>query len=309
MQENQKTLKRRYEFEGKGLHTGKLVKMTLSPAPANTGIRFLRTDLGPDAYIDAVADYVTLTQRSTTLQKGDITITTLEHLMATFFALGVDNALVEIDNVEVPILDGSSKPYVEAILPDGLEEQDAPRVWYDLKTPIHYKDEQTGAEFEITPAREYSVDLVVDYNSQVLGVQEASYRFGDDFANEIAPCKTFVFFHELELLVKHNLVKGGDVENALVIVEHPVPQEELDRMADLFRVQRLTRTPNGYLDNVNLHFPNECARHKMMDILGDLYLVGCRFRAHVRASKSGHKINTEIAKRIRYELFGRTSQC
>ncbi|MBR5250314.1 MAG: UDP-3-O-acyl-N-acetylglucosamine deacetylase [Bacteroidales bacterium] len=309
MQEFQKTLRRRYDFEGKGLHSGRQVKMSLLPAPENTGIRFLRTDLGPDAYIEAVADYVTQTQRGTTLEKGEIRVSTIEHILATFSGLGVDNAVIALDNLEVPILDGSSAPYIQAILPDGLEEQSAPRRWYTLEKPIFVRDEQSGAELEITPADEFSIELTVDYNSEVLGVQHASFKMGDDFATEFAPCRTFVFFHELEFLAKNGLIKGGDVENALVIVEKPVPQEELDRMADLFNVQHLTRTPAGYLDNVTLRFPNECVRHKLMDIMGDFSLVGCRFRAHVRAVKSGHKINTDIAKRIRYELLGGTSEC
>lgn len=308
MQENQKTLRRRYDFEGKGLHSGRHVKMSLLPAPENTGIRFLRTDIGSDAYIEAVADYVTQTQRGTTLEKGEIRVSTIEHILATCWGLGIDNAVIALDNLEVPILDGSSAPYVSAILPDGLQEQTAPRVWHKLEHPIHVRDEQTGAELEIIPADDFSIELTVDYQSKVLGVQHAQFKMGDDFANEFAPCRTFVFFHELEFLVKNNLIKGGDVENALVIVENPVPQEELDRMADLFNVQHLTRTPAGYLDNVVLRFPNECVRHKLMDIMGDFSLVGCRFHAHVKAVKSGHKINTEIAKRIRYELLSRTSQ-
>lgn len=307
MQEFQRTLKRTYDFEGKGLHSGRRVRMTLQPAPAGTGIRFLRTDLGPDAYIGAVADHVTQTQRGTTLENGEIRVSTIEHILATFSGLGVDNAVIALDNFEAPILDGSARPFVEAIVPDGLLEQDAPRRWYDLKETISVRDEQTGSELTIEPSDRFSIELTTDYGSKVLGVQHFVYDDTVDFATEIAPCRTFVFFHELEFLARNNLIKGGDVENAIVIVEQPVPQQELDRMADLFNVEHLTRTSDGYLDNIRLRYPDECVRHKLLDIMGDFSLTGFRFRARVKAFKSGHKINTEIAKRIRYELLSRPS--
>lgn len=303
MSDRQNTLRREYIFEGKGLHSGQNVRMKLSPAPVNHGIRFLRQDLGDNPVIEAVVDYVTYTQRGTTLENGEVRISTLEHLMAAFYGLGVDNALVTIDNFEVPILDGSALPYVRAIAPDGLEEQDAERQYLVVRKPIHYKDDKTGSEITVLPAEEFSVDLTIDFNSHVLGVQKFHYDNSVDFATEIAPCRTFVFFHELEFLFKNNLIKGGDLENALVIVEHPVPEEDLARMAALFNVDKVDRLPEGYLDNVRLHFPDECARHKLLDLIGDFSLVGRHIKGHVIADKSGHRINTAVARIMREEIL------
>lgn len=303
--EKQHTLKKEYKFEGKGLHSGIVTKMTLKPSLENTGIRFLRSDIGPDAYIEAVSDYVTYTQRGTTLEKGLIRVSTAEHLLAAFSGLGIDNAIVEIDNFEIPILDGSSIPYTEAICKDGLQEQNAERVFHYLKEPIHYKDEQTGSEITILPDDKFSVELTIDFNSKVLGIQQYHYDENTNFETEVAPCKTFVFFHELEFLFKNNLIKGGDLENALVIVEHPVNECELSKMSTLFNVDKITRLNSGYLDNVKLHFPNECARHKMLDILGDFMLAGVKFKGKVIAKKSGHKINTIVAGLIRKQLINR----
>ena len=276
--------------------------MRLSPAPVNHGIRFHREDLGPDAVEEAVADYVTYTQRGTTLEKGQVRVSTLEHLMSAFCGLGVDNALVTLSSFEVPILDGSALPYVKAICADGLQEQDAPRKYYTVTEPVHYRDEGTGAEITVLPAEDFSVDLTIDFNSHVLGVQKVHFDQTMDFAKEIAPCRTFVFFHELEFLFKNNLIKGGDLENAIVIVEHPVPDEDLARMSALFNVDKVDRLPEGYLDNVRLHFPDECARHKMLDLLGDFFLIGCRIKGHVVAQKSGHKINTAVARIVRERM-------
>ncbi|MBR2948054.1 MAG: UDP-3-O-acyl-N-acetylglucosamine deacetylase [Bacteroidales bacterium] len=303
MRDNQKTLRGEYKFVGKGLHSGLGVTMVLKPAPVNTGIRFHRVDLGKDAYIEALVDYVTYTQRSTMLENNNIKIQTLEHLMATFYALGVDNAIVEIDNFEVPILDGSALPYVRAICADGLLEQDAPRKYYNLDETISYTDEKTGSSITLTPADTFSAEVTIDFNSKVLGVQTASYTCQTDFAHEIAPCRTFVFFHELEFLFKNNLIKGGDLENAIVIVENEVSDAELSRMASLFNVEKIERRPEGYLDNVKLHFDNECARHKLLDVLGDFSLMGIRLNAKVVAVKSGHKINTQVAKLVRQKMI------
>ncbi len=299
MTEKQHTLKCKYTFEGKGLHTGRNVTMTLESAPAGHGIKFKRVDLGEDAIIDALVDYVTTTARGTTLEKGEVKISTLEHLMATFNGLGVDNALVSIDAQEVPILDGSAKPYVEAICRDGLVEQDAPRKYIELKEKIVYKDEKSGSEIVIMPDDHFSVDLMIDFNSKVLGNQYSRLDGTTDFARDIAPCRTFVFFHELEPLFRNNLIKGGDLDNAIVIVEHPVPQEELDRLAGVFNTSSLERAPEGYLNHLELRFQNECARHKLLDLMGDFSLVGAPIKAKVIAYKSGHRINTEVARVIR----------
>lgn len=299
MQINQHTLKNTYTFKGKGLHTGKTANMTIEPAPENFGIKFRRTDLGEDAVIEALVDYVTTTARGTTLEKGEVKISTLEHLMAALYGLGVDNALINIDSQEVPILDGSSRPYVQQIAADGLQEQNAKRVYIRLKEKIVYRDEQTGSEIVIMPDDHFSVDLMIDYNSRVLGNQYARLDRTTNFATDIAPCRTFVFFHELEPLFKNNLIKGGDLDNAIVIVERPVPQQELDRLADLFKVKSLERAPEGYLNHLELRFPNECARHKLLDIMGDFSLVGYPVKAKVIGYKSGHKINTIVAKALR----------
>ncbi len=299
MQDNQHTLKNKYTFCGKGLHTGKSVTMTLEPAPVDFGIKFKRIDLGEDAIIDACVDYVTTTSRGTTLEKGEVKISTLEHLMATINGMQIDNALITIDSQEVPILDGSALPYVEAISKDGLQEQDAPRRYYVPTEKFYYKDEQTGSEITIIPDDEFSIDLMVDYNSKVLGNQYARLTPQTDFVTEIAPCRTFVFLHELEPLFKYNLIKGGDLDNAIVIVEHAITQEEIARLAGIFNVPSLDRAPEGYLNHLELRFPNECARHKLLDILGDFSLIGMPIKAKIIGYKTGHKLNTTVAKMLR----------
>jgi UDP-3-O-[3-hydroxymyristoyl] N-acetylglucosamine deacetylase/3-hydroxyacyl-[acyl-carrier-protein] dehydratase len=299
MKTNQFTLKRAYTFKGKGLHTGRMVTMEVAPAPENHGIKFKRVDLGENAVIDACVDFVTATARGTTLEKGDIKISTLEHLMATLYALGVDNALVSIDSQEVPILDGSAEPYVQEICKDGLQEQSQPRKIYTLKEKIVYKDEKSGSEIIVMPDDHFSAEVMIDFNSKVLGNQYSRYTKDTDFVKEIAPCRTFVFFHELEPLFKNNLIKGGDLDNAIVIVEHPVEQSELDRLAEIFKTDSLKRAPEGYLNHLQLRYQNECARHKLLDLIGDFSLAGFRFNAKVIAYKSGHGINTKVAKLIR----------
>jgi UDP-3-O-[3-hydroxymyristoyl] N-acetylglucosamine deacetylase/3-hydroxyacyl-[acyl-carrier-protein] dehydratase len=299
----QHTLRRKYHFSGKGLHTGKHVDMTIEPAPVNFGIKFKRTDLGEDAIIAALTDYVSTTSRGTTIEKGDIKVSTLEHLMAAFYGLQIDNALVSLDSGEVPILDGSASYYVKEICKDGILEQDADRKYLEIDHKVFFRDEKTGSEITIMPDDAFSVDLMIDYNSRVLGNQYARLDSDTDFAREIAPCRTFVFFHELEPLFRNNLIKGGDLDNAIVIVEHSVPQKELDRLAGLFNVDTLERAPEGYLNHLDLRFPNECARHKLLDIMGDLALVGMPLKAKVIGYKSGHSINTTIARILREEIL------
>ena len=299
MRDNQHTLKKKYIFSGKGLHTGKSVRMTLEPAPAGFGIKFKRVDLGDEAVIDASVDYVTTTSRGTTLEKGDVKISTLEHLMASLYGLKVDNALICIDSQEVPILDGSALPYVSEITRDGLAEQDAGRIYFTPASKICCRDEQSGSELVVMPDDDFSIDLMIDFNSRVLGNQYARLTPSTEFASEIAPCRTFVFFHELEPLFKNNLIKGGDLDNAIVIVEHPVAQQELDRLATPFNAQSLERAPEGYLNHLELRFSNECARHKLLDIMGDFSLIGMPLKAKVIGYKTGHKINTSVARMIR----------
>ena len=298
----QRTLGKACRFSGKGLHTGQIAGMTVNPAPVNTGVRFIRTDIGQDAYIDAVAENVTNTARCTLLSNGEVSVSTIEHVMSALTGLGIDNAIVEIDNVEVPILDGSASYYVKAFTEAGIVEQDAERVYITIPEEIEIKDEKTGSWVKVTPAGSLSYDLTVDFNSRVLGVQTAHWDTSCDYGKEIGPCRTFVFFHEIEYLFSNNLIKGGDVDNAIVIVEHPVKEEQLERMSKLFNLPMLEVRENGYLNNLELHFPNECGRHKMLDMIGDMRLAGGFLNASVTGFKPGHAINTNLAKAIRKSL-------
>jgi len=291
---NQQTLTTSYKFEGRGLHTGKYAHLTLNPAPADYGIRFVRTDL--DVEIPALASYVTRTDRSTTISDGDVSVVTIEHLMSALTGLGVDNARIELDNEEVPILDGSAERYVRAIAPDGLQEQDAERVYLTFDEAFEIRDEKTGSWVRVTPSDKMSFEVTVDFNSRVLGVQEAHWAENADYVGQVAPCRTFVFFHELEFLAARGLVKGGDVDNAIIIVEHPATKEQIDNMCKFFGQPRLAVTPKGYLSNIKLHFPNECGRHKLLDLIGDMRLMGGFPKAKISAYKPGHTINS-IASR------------
>lgn len=298
----QQTLKRSYSFEGKGLHTGRIAKMTINPAPVDTGIRFRRTDIGEDSYVPALAENVSNTARSTTISCGDASVTTIEHVLSALTGMGVDNALIDIDNIEVPILDGSAKPYIDAIWADGFESQDAPRRYIEIKETVEIRNDEKGSVVRIEPADEFSYDILIDFNSRVLGIQNASWNAETVYAEEIGTCRTFVFFHELEFLFNNGLVKGGDVENAIVIVEHPVTDEQVDRMSKLFNVPALKVREDGYLSNLRLRFPNECSRHKLLDLIGDLRLCGGFLKAKVTAEKAGHGINTTAAKAVRQML-------
>ncbi len=298
----QQTLKKSYSFEGKGLHTGRVAKMTVGPAPVDTGIRFRRTDIGEDAYVDALAENVSNTGRSTTISCGETSVMTIEHILSALTGMGVDNALIDIDNVEVPILDGSAKPYVDAIWADGFELQDSPRKYIELKEAVEVRNDEKGAVVRIEPADEFSYEIKVDFNSRVLGVQNARWDASVVYPEEIGICRTFVFFHEIEFLFKNNLVKGGDVDNAIVIVEHPVTDEQVNHMSELFNVPALEVREDGYLSNLVLRFPNECARHKLLDLIGDLRLCGGFLKAKVTAEKAGHGINTSAARQVRQNL-------
>ena len=295
----QQTLRKEYIFEGKGLHTGKVARIRIKPAPVDYGIRFVRTDIGEDAEVRALAENVSCTARSTTITEGDVTVGTIEHLLSALTGMGADNARIEIDNVEVPILDGSAKPYIDAIWKDGMQVQGAPRRYVEITEPIEIKREDTGAYLRIEPSDTPRYDLTIDFDSRVLGIQTACWDPGIVYAEEIGICRTFVFFHEIEYLFKNNLVKGGDLDNAIVIVEHPVSDEQIEHMSKLFNVPKLKISDKGYLTNVRLRFPNECARHKLLDLIGDLRLAGGFLKAKVTAYKSGHSINTTAARQIR----------
>jgi len=297
---NQQTVKREYTFEGRGLHTGCYAHLTICPAPENTGIRFLRTDL--NAEIPALATNVSRTARSTTISVGDASAVTIEHLLSALTGLGIDNALLKLDNVEVPILDGSAETYVRAIAPDGLQEQAVERQYIRLDKEVEVKDEETGSWVKVSPADCLQYDVTVDFGSRVLGVQSAHWSERADYVGQIAPCRTFCFFHELEALAAHGLIKGGDVDNAIVIAEHPVTKEQIDKMCTLFGQPKLAVTDKGYLSNLKLHFPNECGRHKLLDLIGDMRLVGGYLRAHISAYKPGHKINSAAAAAVMEQL-------
>lgn len=298
----QNTLANPCYFEGKGLHTGQYAHMYVWPAAAGTGIRFIRTDLG-DACIEAVADNVTNTARSTTISCGEASAVTVEHILSALTGMGIDNAEVRIDNAEVPILDGSALPYVEAFRKAGIVAQDAPRHFLELSREVEVRDEKSGAWVRVEPADKPSTGITVDFGSKVLGVQNAGWDLDTDYASAVAPCRTFVFFHEIEFLARQGLVKGGDVSNAIVIIEHPVSQQQIDELCGLLGLPSLKATENGYLSNLELHFPDECGRHKLLDIIGDLRLTGGWLNARVTAFKPGHTINTIAAKEIRKALI------
>ena len=297
----QQTLKKKYTFEGKGLHTGQVAVMTLGPAPVDTGIVFRRVDLGEAAIVEALAENVSNTARSTTISRGEVSVSTIEHVMSALTGLGIDNAYIDIDNVEVPILDGSAKPYIDAMWKDGGLVQDAPRRYIEIRETIEVTNEK-GSLVRIEPAEEFSYDITVDFNSRVLGVQKAHWDSSVGYAEQVGVCRTFVFFHELQFLFANNLVKGGDVDNAIVIVEHPVTEAQVQQMSQLFNVPALEVREDGYLSNLVLRFPNECSRHKLLDLIGDLRLAGGFLKAKVTAEKAGHGINTEAARKIRENI-------
>lgn len=298
----QQTLTKNYTFEGKGLHTGRTAKMTVCPAPTDTGIVFKRIDLGENAYVEALAENVSNTARSTTISKGEASVSTIEHIMSALTGLGIDNACIEIDNVEVPILDGSAKPYIDAMWKDGVLVQDQPRRYVEIRETIEVTNEK-GAVVRIEPAEEFSYNIKTDFNSRVLGVQYAHWEPSVEYAEEIGVCRTFVFFHELQFLFANNLVKGGDVDNAIVIVEHPVTDEQVQQISQLFDVPALEVREDGYLSNLVLRFPNECSRHKLLDLIGDLRLAGGFLKAKVTAERAGHGINTTAALKIRKSVI------
>lgn len=299
MKSNQYTLKKSYYFQGKGLHTGTYAHMKLMPAPADSGIQFRRSDLRSKPVIKALAENVSNTARSTTISAQEAVAVTIEHIMSALTGLRVDNAIIELDNIEVPILDGSARPYIEAILLDGLQDQGVPRQYISIPQTVEIRDGNTGSWVKIEPADAPSADITVDFNSKILGVQSAHWDQNVDYAREIGVCRTFVFFHEIEYLFRNNLIKGGDVDNAIVIVENPVSEEQLSSLQNLFNLPDLRPTAEGYLNNLELHFPDECGRHKMLDLLGDLRLAGGFLNARITAYKPGHSINTKAAKALR----------
>lgn len=299
---NQHTLADVITISGVGIHSGQSVTMSLEPAEPNTGIVFQRVDLPGQPTVKADVDFVVETNRSTTLSNNGASVNTVEHLLASFIGCEVDNVLVKIDGPEIPILDGSSRPYVEAIEKTGIKKQDAIKTWYTIDHNLYFLDENKKVEMVAMPSNEYRINTLIDFNSPVLGTQHANLSHVSDFKNEIAPCRTFSFFHELEFLLKNNLIKGGDLNNAIVVVDKPVTDEQLDTLAKGFNREKVAITSEGYLNNLELRFPNEPARHKLLDLVGDLALVGMPFKAHIIANRPGHASNVAFAKKIKEHI-------
>jgi len=305
MADKQRTLAKEFTLTGKGLHTGLEVSIKFVPASENHGYQFKRVDLEDQPVIVASAEYVGDTSRGTVLEKGECKVQTIEHALSALYGLGVDNCLIEMDSTEPPILDGSAKFYVEGIEEAGIVEQDAVREYYVPKEKVTYRDEARGSEITILPDSEYSVDTMISFDSKVLRNQYARLGSLKDYKEEISMCRTFVFVRELEFLLNHNLVKGGDLDNAIVIMDQMMDQKELNRIADLFDHQHV-EVKEGILSNLELYFDNECARHKLLDVIGDLALCGKFIKGRVIATCPGHGPNTEMAKllikRIKNEM-------
>lgn len=295
----QHTLASSVSISGTGLHTGILVDMTLKPANPGFGIHFQRIDLPNQPIIKADCDLVTDTSRGTTLQVGDAKVSTVEHVLAALVGMGVDNCLIELNGPEIPIIDGSSMPFIELIEKAGVLEQEAAKAWYSIDENIFHYDEGKRVEMVAMPAMDYQITTLIDFNSPVLGTQHAGLKTMRDFRNEIAPCRTFCFLHELEMLLDNDLIKGGDINNAIVVVDKPVTDDEMSRLAKIFKREKVEVKSEGYLNNLELRFPNEPARHKLLDVVGDLALIGYPIKARIIANRPGHSTNVEFAKKIK----------
>jgi len=299
----QKTLANSFTIEGKGLHTGVLVTMNFLPAPENHGFKFKRVDLENQPIIDADVDLVIDTSRGTLLEKDGARIGTIEHALAAMVGMDLDNVLIEVNNEEAPIIDGSSKYFVEAIEKAGIVEQEAEREFFEITEKIEMFDPKSGAHIVALPDDDYRLNVMISFPSEVLNNQYATLESLNDFKKEIAPCRTFVFVREIEFLLNHNLIKGGDLNNAIVIIDQEISQEALDRLADLTNHPRVEVKPQGILNNLELHFDNECARHKLLDVIGDLSLLGKRIKGRIIASKPGHGPNTLFAQELKKHLL------
>jgi len=295
----QHTLQKPVSIKGKGLHTGIEVELTLRPASHNHGYKFKRLDLEGQPVVSAIADHVTDTSRGTTIEENGVKVSTIEHVLSALWGMGVDNALIEINGPEMPIMDGSAGPFVAMIKKAGIIELDAVRKYFEIKERIVYADKARGVEIAIYPDDHFSIDVMIDYNSRTLGHQYAMLTSMDEFETEIASCRTFVFLHELEQLLHHNLIKGGAMDNAIVIVDKPVGQPELDHLAELFNMPKIQVKPEGVLNNLELRFSNEPARHKLLDLIGDFALVGKQIKGRIVATRPGHAANNQMARMLR----------
>lgn len=305
---NQKTIKKSFSFNGKGLHTGLQIELTFNPAPVNHGIRIKRVDLEGQPIVDALAENVTHTVRGTVLQKGDVQISTVEHALASLFAYGIDNCLLEVNAPEFPILDGSAKYYVEKLNDAGVEEQDEEKDYFVVTKKIEYTIPETGSKITLLPDDDFSVDVHIGFKSPVLGNQFASLDNLEDFATEIASARTFVFVREIEPLLNMNLIKGGDLKNAIVIYDEVTSQETMDQLAKKLNQPSIDASKPAFLSG-ELNYENEPARHKLLDVIGDLSLIGKNIKGKVIARYPGHRINTELAKVIRKEIKKQEVQC
>lgn len=294
----QKTIQNEISLTGVGLHTGAEVTMTFKPAPVNNGFTFVRVDLEGSPVIEADANYVVNTQRGTNLEKLGVKIQTSEHVLAAFVGCDVDNVIIELNASEPPIMDGSSKFFVEAIEKARIVDQDAERNYYVVKEVISFTDETTGSEIILMPADDYQVTTMVDFGTKVLGTQNATMKNIGEFKTEIADCRTFSFLHELETLLDNGLIKGGDLNNAIVYVDKEISPKTMENLKVAFGKDNISVKPNGILDNLTLHYPNEAARHKLLDVIGDLALVGTKIKGKVIANKPGHFVNTQFAKKL-----------
>lgn len=294
----QNTIEKEVSLHGVGLHTGDNVTLVFKSGLPNSGFVFERVDLEGNPKIEADANYVTNTQRGTCLEKNGVTIQTCEHVLAALVGLDIDNAVIEINTSEPPIMDGSSKFFIEALENAGIVEQDAFREEYVVTEVVSYSDEESGSEIILMPATSYQVTTMVDFGTKVLGTQNATLNKIADFKTEIADSRTFSFLHEIEMLLEHGLIKGGDLNNAIVYVDKELSPETMERLRVAFKKDKIAIKPNGILDNLTLHHPNEAARHKLLDVIGDLALIGTRIRGKVIANKPGHYVNTQFAKKM-----------
>lgn len=303
----QKTILKEASISGVGLHTGQKVTLTFKPAPENHGFKFKRIDLPNQPIIDADVDNVVDTARGTTLEQNGARVYTTEHVLAALVGMDLDNALMELSGPEMPIMDGSAMPFITLLEKVGVLEQDAVREYFELKTNLTYEDPVKRVEMLAVPQDEFRITVMVDYNSDVLGTQHGTmYNIGE-FKNEIAKCRTYVFLHELEALLQHNLIKGGDLDNAIVLVDKPIPNEKLEYLASVFNKHDVEIKGKGVLNNTQLYFFNEPARHKVLDIVGDLALIGTHIKAHILAARPGHAGNVAFAKKIK-ELIKKEKQ-
>ena len=296
------TLKGSFSLCGKGLHTGLSLTVTFNPAPENTGYKIQRIDLEGMPVIDAVAENVIDTQRGTVLAKGDARVSTVEHGLAALYALGIDNCLIQVNGPEFPILDGSAIQYVNKIKEIGKEEQKAPKDWYVIRKKIEVKDEETGSCITILPDEEFSLTAMCSFNSKFINSQFATLDKVEDFSSEIAPARTFVFVRDIAPLLKANLIKGGDMDNAIVIYERQISQEELDKLADMLQVEHRVASELGYIQHKPIVWENECTRHKLLDVIGDMALIGKPIKGRIIATRPGHSINNKFARLLRKEI-------